>query len=337
MAHDQGTSRLRPRDNPALLSLVIPCFNEEPVIPTLRARLGQVQATLGVPLELVLVDDGSADRTLELLLDWAAADPAVKVVGFSRNFGHQLAVTAGLDHATGDAVVIMDADLQDPPEVVVEMLARYREGYDVVYGQRDTRAGESAFKRLTAWLFYRLMRAFVMKDLPPDTGDFRLVSRPCLDALNRMRETHRFLRGMVTWVGFPQTAVKYARAGRAAGETKYPFRKMLRFAITAALSFSPAPLRLSFLLATLLLLGGLGYGAWALWSPGAPGGSAVSALIVLVCLVGAALFFVLGIQGEYLARLLEEAKGRPLYLVATRANCEAPADEAPRPQRLTRA
>jgi polyisoprenyl-phosphate glycosyltransferase len=327
MAQVQSTSRRRPRDNPALLSLVIPCFNEAPMIPTLRERLGQLPATLGVPVELVLVDDGSSDQTLDLLLEWAAASPAVKVVGFSRNFGHQLAVTAGLDHASGDAVVIMDADLQDPPEVIVEMLARYREGYDVVYGQRETRAGESAFKRCSAWLFYRLMRAFVMKDLPPDTGDFRLVSRPCLDALGRMRETHRFLRGMVTWVGFPQTAVKYARAGRAAGETKYPFHKMLRFAITAALSFSPAPLRLSFLLATLLTLGGLGYGAWAfLWSSWAPGGGAASALIVLVCLVGAAILFALGIQGEYLARVLEEAKGRPLYLVATRANCAAPPD-----------
>jgi polyisoprenyl-phosphate glycosyltransferase len=328
MAQAESTSRLRPRESPALLSLVIPCFNEEAMVPTLRARLGQLPGLLGVPLELVLVDDGSSDHTLELLLEWAAAEPTVKFVGFSRNFGHQLAVTAGLDHASGDAVVIMDADLQDPPEVIVEMLARYRQGYDVVYGRREQRAGESAFKRFTAWAFYRLMRAFVMKELPADAGDFRLVSRPCLDALNRMRETHRFLRGMVTWVGFPQTAVTYTRAGRAAGETKYPFHKMLRFAITAALSFSPAPLRLSFLLATLLTLGGLGYGAWALWSSWAPGGNAVSALIVLVCLVGGALFFALGIQGEYLARVLEEVKGRPLYLVATRANCDAPARAA---------
>jgi dolichol-phosphate mannosyltransferase len=322
MAQAQSTSRLRPRENPSRLSLVIPCFNEEPVVPTLRQRLEQLQGTLGVPLEIVLVDDGSSDRTLDLLLEWAAASPAVKVLGFSRNFGHQLAVTAGLDHATGDAVVIMDADLQDPPEVVVDMLAQYRLGYDVVYGQREARAGESAFKRLTAWLFYRLMRAFVMKDLPADVGDFRLVSRPCLAALRRMRETHRFLRGMVTWVGFPQTAVKYARAGRAAGETKYPFHKMLRFATNAALSFSPAPLRLSFFLAALLALGGLGYGAWALWSSWAPGGNAVSALIVLVCLIAAALFFALGLQGEYLARVFEEVKGRPLYLVDTWANCE---------------
>jgi glycosyltransferase involved in cell wall biosynthesis len=332
MAHAQSTSRLRPRGNPSLLSLVIPCFNEEPMVPTLRPRLEQLEGRLGVPLELVLVDDGSSDRTLDLLLEWAAASPAVKVVGFSRNFGHQLAVTAGLDHASGEAVVIMDADLQDPPEVIGDMLAQYRLGYDVVYGQREARAGESAFKRLSAWLFYRLMRAFVMKDLPPDTGDFRLVSRACLDALGRMRETHRFLRGMFTWVGFPQTAVKYARAGRAAGETKYPFHKMLRFATTAALSFSPAPLRLSFLLGLLFTLGGLGYGGWALVRRGlglaVPGGGTVTALLVLVCLVGGTLQLSLAMQGEYVARLFEEAKGRPLYLVSTRANCEPPADGA---------
>jgi polyisoprenyl-phosphate glycosyltransferase len=252
-------------------------------------------------------------------------------------------VTAGLDHATGEAVVIMDADLQDPPEVIVEMLAQYRLGYDVVYGQREARAGESVFKRLSAWLFYRVMRAFVMKDLPPDAGDFRLVSRPCLAALRGMRETHRFLRGMVTWVGFPQTAVRYARAGRAAGETKYPFRKMLRFATTAALSFSPAPLRLSFLLGALLTLAGLGVGAWALarWSLGLPVAGGWTAVIVLLCLIGGASQISLGMQGEYLARVFEEVKGRPLYLVSTRANCEPPAEvaaagEPPATQRPTR-
>ncbi|MBI5479137.1 MAG: glycosyltransferase family 2 protein [Deltaproteobacteria bacterium] len=326
MAQARSTRRLRPRGNPSLLSVVIPCFNEEPMVPTLRQRVEQLQATLGVPLEIVLVDDGSADGTLDLLLEWAAASPAVKVVGFSRNFGHQIAVTAGLDHATGDAVVIMDADLQDPPEVIVEMLARYRLGYDVVYGQREARAGESVFKRLSAWLFYRLMRAFVMKELPPDTGDFRLVSRPCLDALLRLRETHRFMRGLGTWVGFPQAAVRYARAGRSAGETKYPLGRMLRFAMTAVLSFSPAPLRLSFLLGVLFTLGGLGYGSWALvrWCLGLhlPGGRTATAVIVLVCLVGGALQLSLGMVGEYVARIFEEVKGRPLYLVSTRANCE---------------
>jgi glycosyltransferase involved in cell wall biosynthesis len=326
-----ATTRLRPRDNPALLSLVIPCFNEEPMVPVLRARLEALAATLPVPLELVLVDDGSTDRTLDLLFEWAAADARVKVLGLSRNFGHQIAVTAGLDHAGGDAVVIMDADLQDPPETIVEMLAEYRRGYDVVYGQRVARSGESWFKRLTAWAFYRTMRAFVMKDLPADTGDFRLVSRACLAALGKMRETHRFLRGMATWVGFPQTAVRYSRAARAAGQTKYPLRKMLRFAWTAALSFSPLPLRLSFLIGLLLTVIGIGYGTYAAvrFALGLYVVPGWTSMIVLLCLIGGAIQISLGVQGEYVARIFEEIKGRPLYLVATAANVEPAADAAP--------
>src|SRR3984957_9895638 len=229
---------LNPRPSPALLSLIIPLFNEEQVLPLLRERLTALLTQFPCPAELILINDGSTDRTIEHLLKWAAEENRVKVLGLARNFGHQIAVTAGLDAVRGEAVVVMDGDLQDPPELILAMLEEYKKGYDVVYAQRRKREGETIFKRLTAWGFYRFMRRYVHPDLPPDTGDFRLISRPCLNALREMRETHRFLRGMVAWVGFPQTAVQFDRAPRAAGETKYPLTKMLRFAWTAAVSFS---------------------------------------------------------------------------------------------------
>ena len=195
-----------------------------------------------------MVNDGSKDGTGEALATWALANKNVKVINLARNFGHQLAATAGLDYAAGDAVVLMDADLQDPPEVITRMLELYCEGYDVVYARRTGREGESRFKRLTAWVFYRLMRSLVHKDLLPDVGDFRLMSAECLQALRQMRETHRFLRGMVCWIGFAQTSVEFRRQPRIAGESKYPLRKMVAFALTAAFSFSPNPLRISVLI-----------------------------------------------------------------------------------------
>jgi polyisoprenyl-phosphate glycosyltransferase len=230
---------------PGRLSLVIPTYNEEVVVPLLREAVENFAGTLRSELELVLVNDGSSDHTLSYLAEWAAADARVGVLHLSRNFGHQIATTAGLDHATGDAVVIIDADLQDPLHVIHAMIDRYCEGYDVVYGQRESRAGDSAYKRVTAWAFYRIMRGMVYRDLPPDAGDFRLISRACLDAVTQMRETHRFLRGMVAWVGFPQIAVRYHRQPRVAGSTKYPLRKMLAFSWVAATSFSTLPLRFS--------------------------------------------------------------------------------------------
>jgi len=314
---------LQPRSNPSLLTIVVPAYNEEEILPALRARLEGFFATLSCPVELVIVNDGSTDRTLELLVEWARTDPRIHVLGLARNFGHQAAVTAGLDVATGDAIVILDADLQDPPEVILDMLAKYREGYEVVYGQRTSREGESLLKRFTAWSFYRLMRTFVYRDLPPDTGDFRLVSRRCLEALGAMRETHRFIRGMVAWVGFAQTAVPYQRSARAAGESKYPFRKMLRFAWTAAISFSPLPLRVALGLGVLIASSGLLFGAYVLlgrlfhWFTPAPG---YSSMVVLISLVGGAILISNGILGEYIGRIFEETKGRPLYVVGTRAN-----------------
>src|SRR6185369_12014449 len=231
------------------LSLVIPIFNEEPIIPELdrrlRAFLAEVGGGVGASWEVVFIDDGSKDRSLPLLRELAAQEPRFKVIGFSRNFGHQIAITAGIDRAEGDAVVIMDADLQDPPEVVQQMLDKVREGYDVVYGVRKRRAAETIFKRATASAFYRLIRAMTRVQIPADAGDFRLMTRPVVLAMRALREQHRFVRGMVAWVGFRQTAVYYDREARFAGETKYPLRKMLRFAIDGITSFSVLPLRMA--------------------------------------------------------------------------------------------
>jgi dolichol-phosphate mannosyltransferase len=316
---------LSARAAPALLSIVIPAYNEQAIIPSLQTAINEFLPTLPCPVEIIFVNDGSSDQTLDLLMDWAAIDPRVKIIGLARNFGHQAAVTAGLDLAAGDAVVIIDADLQDPLEVIPQMLERYREGYDVVYGQRESREGETILKRFTAWLFYRLMRIFIYRDLPSDAGDFRLVSRRCLDALKSMRETHRFIRGMVAWVGFAQTSVKYQRRKRLAGDSKYPFWKMVRFAWTAAISFSPAPLRLSLILGLLVALAGTGEGIYAIlralifhdtvrgWA----------SAIAVVGFIGGAILVSIGILGEYVGRIFEASKGRPLYIVSNTANFSA--------------
>jgi glycosyltransferase involved in cell wall biosynthesis len=311
-----------PRESPSLLSLILPIYNEEEVIPLMLARLDEVLPTLGVPVEVILVNDGSSDRGVDLLLSRARRDGRFKVISLARNFGHQIASTAGLDHARGDAVVLMDADLQDPPELIADMLREYRRGYDVVYARRVERQGDGPLKRWTAWMFYRLMRGLVHRDLPADVGDFRLISRPCLDTLNSMRELHRFLRGMITWVGFPQTAVEFTRPRRAAGKTKYPLRKMVRFAWNAVVSFSPLPLRFSFATGAAITAIGFLYGIYATirvltGQYVVPGWTSV---IVLLCLIGGGIMISLGILGEYVGRLFEEIKERPLYVVSLTAN-----------------
>jgi polyisoprenyl-phosphate glycosyltransferase len=311
-----------PRELPGLLSLVIPIYNESEVLPLLVARLQALLQNLPCPTEVIFVNDGSSDSSVLQLQDVAARDSRFKVLCFARNFGHQIAATAGLEAATGDAIVLMDADLQDPPELILDMLTEYQNGYDVVYAQRVRREGDGLFKRWSAWLFYRLMRSLVYADLPPDVGDFRLVSRRCMTVLSTMRETHRFLRGMVSWVGFPQIAVPFVRQPRAAGETKYPLSKMLRLAWTAALSFSPAPLRASFLVGTLLLATGVFYAIYAVVHLALglyliPGWIS---LILINCITGGSLMIAIGVLGEYLARVFEESKGRPLYVVVERFN-----------------
>jgi len=320
---------LKKRKNPSLLSLIIPCYNEEKVIPFLKKSLSKILQQIPTKVEVILVNDGSSDLTIEKLYEWSIEDKRIKVISFARNFGHQIAVTAGMDYAIGDAIVIMDADLQDPPEVIIEMLEKYREGYDVVYGKREERVGESVFKLATAWLFYRLMKVLVHKDLPLDSGDFRLISRQCLESLNGMRERHRFLRGMGAWVGFPQTPVIYKRAARAAGETKYPLRKMLTLAMNAAISFSPLPLRLSLSLGIVIAFVGFVVGlsavikAWMHYSglyPNLVYEPGWATIVALLCIIGGSILISIGILGEYIARIFEEVKGRPLYVIESTIN-----------------
>lgn len=316
--------RLGPRPYPNLLSLVIPMYNEEKVIPHLRGALETFMREVRGRTEVVLVNDGSVDGTFLQISSWAGEDARIKVIDLSRNFGHQSAATAGLDHASGDAVVLLDADLQDPLSVVHRMIERYCQGYDVVYGQRIARQGEGSWKRFTAWLFYRLMRSLVYKDLPLDAGDFRLISRHCLNGLQQLTETHRFLRGMVAWVGYPQIGVPYERVARVAGETKYPMRKMFTFAWTAATSFSGIPLRISTLLGVVISLIGMEEAVRAMLAyflhwylvPG------WASLVVLISIIGGAMLISIGILGEYVAKIYEQSKRRPIYLVSRTYNVE---------------
>ncbi len=300
--------------------MVAPCFNEEASLDLFHDRVSSVCATvLGETgqWELVLVNDGSRDRTFEVMRRLASADPRVVAVSLARNYGHQIALTAGLQHCRGDRVLVIDADLQDPPELLGEMMrVMDADDADVVYGQRRTRAGETRFKTLTAAIFYRVLRRLVDIDIPLDTGDFRLMNRRTLDVLNRMPEQHRFIRGMVAWIGLRQIPIPYDRDARAAGETGYPLLKMVRFALDAVTSFSILPLRLASLVGALVgVLGlfGLAYslGSWAL-------GAAVAgwtSLVTLVLVIGGVQLMVLGIFGEYLGRLYLEAKRRPLFVV----------------------
>jgi polyisoprenyl-phosphate glycosyltransferase len=318
MAHRVTRHLLRARPYPAKLSLVVPVYNEETVLPYLRAEVERFKGEVRSRVEVVLVNDGSSDGTLDYLVEWTASDADVRTVHLSRNFGHQIAATAGLDYATGDAVVLLDADLQDPLAVIHQMIERYCEGYDVVFGQRETRAGESIFKRFTAWVFYRAMRALVFDQLEVDAGDFRLISRPCLDGLKEMRETHRFLRGMVAWVGYPQIGVKYHRRARAAGSTKYSVRKMVAFAWTAATSFSTVPLRMSIGLGIVIGLFAIEEGVRAALAHvfGWYTVTGWSSLMVVTSGIGSSMLICIGVVGEYVAKLYEQAKGRPLYFVA---------------------
>jgi dolichol-phosphate mannosyltransferase len=315
---------LTPRPVPRLLSLVVPLYNEEAVVALLVESITSLIERLPCPVQVVLINDGSSDSTILKLRDVALKDSRFEVLSLARNFGHQIAATAGLDAARGDAIVLMDADLQDPPELVSDMLAEYQKGYDVVNARRVRRDGESLFKRWSAWLFYRLMRILVDRDLPVDVGDYRLVSRRFLDALNQMRETHRFLRGMVSWVGFPQVAVPFVRQPRAAGDTKYPLSKMLRFAWTAAVSFSPLPLRLSFLVGGTFFGMGCAYAVYALarWVLGLYLVPGWTSLILVTCLGTGGVMLLIGVLGEYVAMIYEEIKGRPLYVVSERFNAQ---------------
>ncbi len=302
-----------------LLSVVAPLYQEDALVEAFHQRV--CGALEGIPFELVLVDDGSDDRTPELLAALAARDKRVRVIQLSRNFGHQTALTAGLDHARGDAVVMLDADLQDPPELIPEMLEHWRGGTDVVYAVRRRRDGETRFKLATAHWFYRLFSALADVELEPDSGDFRLLDRAPLDALTSMRERNRFLRGMTVWVGYTQTAVAYERDARQAGETKYTLRRMLTFAFDAVSSFSHRPLQLAtfigFLCAALafvLIPVIVGLRLAGSYLPG------FGTITIAVLLLGGIQLMAIGLIGEYVGRIYDEVKGRPLYLVRARLN-----------------
>jgi len=298
------------------LTVVVPAFNEEESIRPMYKRLTAALDEVVHGFEIVFVDDGSRDATWEIISEVAEEDPRVRGIRFARNFGHQAALTAGVDAARGTAVVIIDADLQDPPEVVPELVARWREGYEVVYAQREEREGETWFKRTTAALFYRLLRAITNVDIPVDTGDFRLMGPRVVEAFRALPERNRFIRGLVSWLGFPQAAVSYRRQARLAGETKYPLKKMVRFALDGITSFSFFPLRLAtwtgfavsalafIYIAVVILLKALGIN----W----PGYTSIMASILFI---GGVQLIMIGILGEYLGRVFDEVKKRPLYLV----------------------
>lgn len=299
------------------LSVVVPIFNEEEGIPEFYRRLTTVATELNISYEFVFVNDGSRDRSLDLLKEIQAKDPLVRVLGFSRNFGHQVAITAGMEHAHGEAVVVIDADLQDPPELIGPMLEKWREGYDVVYAVREKREGDTLFKRVTAALFYRLLRRITNVDIPLDTGDFRLMSRRSIEAMKLFSERNRFVRGLVSWIGFRQTGISFIRAERYAGETKYPLRKMLRFALDGIVTFSFVPLQLAtyfgFIASGLSFLGILWVVYMRLFTQETITGWA--SMMVILLFLGGVQLLTLGIIGEYIGRIYDEVKRRPLYLV----------------------
>jgi dolichol-phosphate mannosyltransferase len=305
---------------PPLISLVVPCYNEAEVFPHLRDALvvlaGRLEPRYRV--EFVLVDDGSRDDTWGQVVAFAAADPRVRAAALSRNFGHQTALTGGYDLAKGDAVISLDADLQDPPEVVLQLVEAWEQGADVVFAVRASREGDTAFKKWTADLFYRLIRSLGQTATPANSGDFRLMSKRSVTALRRLRERHRYLRGLVGWVGFRTATVEYHRRPRRAGATKYPFRKMLAFALDAIVSSSALPLRLTYVLAVLASLPFVGFLFFALvmhlffGKDMVPGWSSV---ILAVITFGSLILLCLGIIGEYVGRIYEQVKERPLYLL----------------------
>ena len=318
-------------------SLVLPIYNEEAVLPVLLKRIDALLDAFDGPAEAIFVDDGSRDSSAIFLRYKARQDARIRFIGLSRNFGHQIAITAGMEAAAGEAVIVMDADLQDPPEVALDMAAKWREGYDVVYARRKQRLGESRFKLWTADLFYRLLARFADVDIPRNVGDFRLVDRKVVEAFRAMPEQDRFVRGMFAWLGFRQTAIEFERAPREAGATKYTLRRMTRLALNALIGFSDAPLKLV-VGAGLAVSATAGlYGLWVLaqWLTGAALVTGWTSTVLIVALLGGANMLMTGIIGLYVGRIHAEVKRRPLYVVAER---EGFAREAgPQSQPLQRA
>jgi len=306
-----------------VITIIAPIFNELENLPILHKRVSDVMEKSQLSWELILVDDGSSDGSTDLIRDLAKKDDRIRPIIFARNFGHQIAVTAGLDYSRGDAVVIIDSDLQDPPEVILELIKKWQEGFEVVYAVRSEREGETFFKKITASVFYRLIFRITDVKIPMDTGDFRLMDRKVVNVMNSMREHHRFLRGMSAWVGFKQIGVSYKRAARFSGETKYPFKKMLKLALTAITGFSYVPLQIA------TYMGFISAGVSLIAIPvvilmrilGSQQFTGQATTLIAVLFLGGVQLISLGILGEYIGRIYDEVKGRPLYIVS-----EAPSD-----------
>lgn len=312
-------------------SIVVPVFNEAAVLPVLLRRLSTLMDRLDGSAETIFVDDGSSDCSSIVLQSVVRDDPRYRYIALSRNFGHQVAITAGMDAAAGDAIVVMDADLQDPPEIVEEMIAKWKEGFEVVYARRLSRAGESAFKRASANVFYKMLGRMSSVGIPADVGDFRLIDRKVLDALRGMPEQDRFVRGMIAWLGFKQTEVTFHRLPRLAGETKYPLVKMVRLAVNGALSFSDAPLRLSIWFGLAVSACAVSYGfyvacLWLMNSHLVEGWSSTIIVISFLCGIN---MLMTGIMGLYIGRIHAEVKRRPLYVVSQRLGFELEPAQAP--------
>ncbi|MCL2547525.1 MAG: glycosyltransferase family 2 protein [Oscillospiraceae bacterium] len=304
-------------------SIVVPLYNEEAVIEECYKRLKAVMDSCGELYELIFIDDGSRDKTPEMARELAAEDSNLRVLRFSRNFGHQPAITAGMDEARGEAVIVIDADLQDPPEIMLVMIEQWKQGFEVVYGKRAVRKGETAFKKLTAKIFYRSLNAMTDVNLPVDAGDFRLLDRKVIETLKSMPERNRYVRGLVSWVGYKQTAVEYIREERFAGETKYPLRKMLALAGNAITSFSLKPLKLATWIGTLLSMGSFGFLIYVIIDrlfirPDMAAGWA--SMVAIMLFFNGIVLIMLGIVGQYIGRIYDETKGRPQYIVAERLN-----------------
>ena len=305
---------------PATLGIVIAAYNEADALPAMHARLSRVLDAMGLPAQVVYVDDGSRDATWQVLGAIAAGDPRVRLLRLSRNFGKELALTAGLDHVDADAVVVLDADGQDPPELLPEFVARWREGHDVVYGTRASRDGESWLKRATASAFYRTINRVSNTGIPADTGDFRLMSRRVVESLRGLRERQRFMKGLFAWVGFPNTAIAYRREARIAGRSKFNYWRLWNFALEGITGFSTAPLRVATYVGLGTALLAFGYGMWIIaktlaWGDPVQGWPTMMAVVLFL---GGVQLMALGVIGEYLGRLYLEAKQRPLYLVQER-------------------
>lgn len=300
-----------------LLSIIVPAYNEAEVLPEFHRRLSTVLDSLPLASEIIYVNDGSKDNTIEIMRALAASDRRVTLIDLSRNFGKEAAMTAGFDHALGDAVVIIDADLQDPPELIPEFVSKWQAGFDMVYAKRSVREGESKFKKLTAHVFYRLIQRVSRVQIPADTGDFRLLSRRAVTALNSLREHHRFMKGLFAWIGFPQTAIIYKRDARFAGVTKFNYWRLWNFALEGFTSFTTAPLKIATYFGGFISILSFAYAAWVVYKTirfGDPVRGYPTLLVSIMLLGGIQMAFI-GILGEYLGRMFNETKQRPLYFL----------------------